>query len=114
MTTLPPALPDQREEDLRTLAMIAHGCMAASFLNGITFFIAVIIAYVKRAEAAGTPYESHFASVIRTFWIGFVLSVIGILTSVIFVGLFILFGTFIYVLVKAVIGLIKASERKPL
>lgn len=114
MTALPPLAANQQEEDLRTLTLIAYGCMAGSFVAGITMFVAVIIAYVKRGEAAGTIYEGHFNAIIKTFWIGFILGVIGVLTSVIFIGLFILLGTFIYVLYKTVTGLIKAIERKPL
>ena len=34
----------------------------------ITVIAGLIIAYMKRPQFAGTPYESHMTSAIRTFW----------------------------------------------
>jgi uncharacterized membrane protein len=38
-------------------------------LGLLSVIVGVIIAYVKREDLAGTPYESHITSAIRTFWI---------------------------------------------
>jgi uncharacterized membrane protein len=32
--------------------------------------MATVILYMKRKETAGTPYETHFTWLLRTFWIG--------------------------------------------
>ena len=45
---------------LRTMAIVVHGLYAAGFLTGFTTIIGLVIAYVKRGEAAGTIYASHF------------------------------------------------------
>src|SRR5277367_5354654 len=34
-----------------------------------TMLIGVVVAYVKRGEARGTPFESHFANAIELFWV---------------------------------------------
>jgi uncharacterized membrane protein len=34
--------------------------------------VGVVGAYAKRRACAGTPFESHMTSVIRTFWIAFI------------------------------------------
>ena len=52
------------------LAIGAFGAAAVvgSFIFGWPSIIAVIINYVKRADARGTWLESHFDWQIRTFW----------------------------------------------
>lgn len=64
---------------LRTLTHILYGLFAASVLvAGITLVIGVVMAYVKRADAAGTIYAGHFTWLIRTFWISFVAGVASV------------------------------------
>jgi uncharacterized membrane protein len=53
--------------DLRTWAIAVWVLYLASYLTGITAIVGVIIAYVKRQDAAGTPYASHMTYAIRTF-----------------------------------------------
>ena len=52
------------------LAIGAFGAatVVGSFIFGWPSIIAVIINYVKRADARGTWLESHFSWQIRTFW----------------------------------------------
>ena len=40
----------------------------------------MIINYVKRSEVRGTWLDSHFSWQIRTFWIGVIVAIIGLLT----------------------------------
>lgn len=94
----------EAESRLRNIALAVHGLYAASFLFGVTAVIGVVLAYMKRAEAAGTIYHSHLTYAIRTFWIGLALSVAGFLLS--FVGLGFLLGFF--ALVWFVIRLVRA------
>ena len=76
------------------LAIGAFGAstVIGSFIFGWPSIIAVIINYVRRADARGTWLESHFAWQIRTFWIA--------------VGLSILIAAVSAILVLVVIGLI--------
>jgi uncharacterized membrane protein len=53
-------------------------------LTGIVGIIAVILAYVKRSEAAGTWLAAHYRWLIRTFWYSLLWGIIG---AVIFVVL---------------------------
>ncbi|MGZ9257764.1 MAG: DUF4870 family protein, partial [Candidatus Binatia bacterium] len=57
---------------LHALSLLIGITTAASiigaFVFGIPSIIAVIINYLKRAEARGTFLESHFRWQIRTFW----------------------------------------------
>jgi uncharacterized membrane protein len=56
-------------------------------LTGVVGIIAVVLAYLKRSEAAGTWLASHYRWLIRTFWYSLLWGIIG---AVIFVVLFLL------------------------
>jgi uncharacterized membrane protein len=56
-------------------------------LTGVVGIIAVVLAYLKRSEAAGTWLASHYRWLIRTFWYSLLWGIIG---AVIFVILFLL------------------------
>src|SRR3989344_6624866 len=71
MSTMPDD--SQRHVDLQSLKNIAtavYALQAVSFFLGITYFIAIILDYVKLDDARGTWLESHFRWQIRTFWFG--------------------------------------------
>ena len=80
------------EEGLRAWTHVIYGLHAWSVLAGLltpalvvtTFLlgwpsvIAVVLNYVKRADAAGTPLESHFRWQIRTFWFAVPWAALGV------------------------------------
>jgi uncharacterized membrane protein len=73
--------PDEgRRSSLRTTVMICYVLYLVAFLNGLTAIIGVIIAYIKRADAAGTVWKSHFDSLILVFWVLFATLAIGLIT----------------------------------
>ncbi|MBI1328380.1 MAG: hypothetical protein GC166_00600 [Alphaproteobacteria bacterium] len=68
------ALPARAEgSDLRLAAILAYALYLAALLNGITALVGVVVAYVKRADARGTIYESHFSNLIAVFWVSIIL-----------------------------------------
>jgi uncharacterized membrane protein len=70
LETLPATAGDEPPQPLITLSHVVYACYALGFFVGITWLIGVIVAYVKREEAAGTWLASHFSWQIRTFWWG--------------------------------------------
>ena len=48
--------------------ILTPALVVTTFLLGWPSIVAVILNYLKRSEAAGTPFESHFRWQIRTFW----------------------------------------------
>ncbi len=74
------------------LAIGAFGAasVVGSFVFGWPSIIAVVINYVKRADARGTWLESHFTWQIRTFWFAmlwaFVIGGVGALLAIALVG----------------------------
>jgi len=71
---------DLRQSGLRTTAMICYVLYLVAFMNGLTALIGLIIAYLKKADAAGTVWESHFRNLIVVFWVVFAALVIGLVT----------------------------------
>lgn len=92
------------ERELRTVLTVTYGLQAASLLAGVTLLAAVVIAYVKRREAAGTWLESHFRWQIRTFWGVLGLGALGIATLVFLVGFAILLGALAWFVYRIVQG----------
>ncbi len=58
------------------MALVGYGLFLFACVNGITAIVGVVIAYIKRDEARGTVYESHFANMITTFWVSLALMVV--------------------------------------
>ena len=83
---------------MKSWTLIVWGLYLASFLSlATTQIIGLIIAHVKRSDAAGTPFESHMIYAIRTFWIGLGVELIGLILSVVGIGVGVLgssFGSF--------------------
>jgi uncharacterized membrane protein len=99
----------------KTWAIIVWGLYIASYFTfALTMLIGLIIAYVKRADVAGTPFESHMTSAIRTFWISLIVGVIGAVLSFVGIGLVILIALAIWQLFRTIRGLIYALDAKPI
>jgi uncharacterized membrane protein len=106
-----------RESD-RTLAIVAHALFLAGLLTAHLAAVgAVIIAYVQRDQARGTIWQSHYEAIISTFWTSLAVGVFGIIACITIVGLIVgvplLIGLAIWVLYRAIRGLIHALDDRP-
>jgi uncharacterized membrane protein len=100
--------------------ILGAATVVGAFLIGWPSIIAVILNYVKRAEARGTWLESHFRWQIRTFWFGllwvslcilFVVMTLGLGILVAWLPLTIITVWFIYRIVR---GWLALNERRPM
>lgn len=64
--------------DLRTILLVVYGLFLLAMFNGMTAIAGVILAYIKRDEARGTPWEGHFRNIIHVFWIALAVAVVAI------------------------------------
>jgi uncharacterized membrane protein len=97
----------------RTWALIIWGLYLAAYaLSPLVAVIGLCLAYVKRADLAGTPYESHATSAIRTFWISLLTGAIGAVLLIVGIGFVILGLLVIWNIFRIVRGLVNASEGK--
>ena len=99
---------------LKNIATAVYALQAASFIFGITYFIAIIINYVKRENAQGTWIESHFRWQIRTFWFGLLWFVLGGLTFFIVIGWVILFAAALWLIYRILKGWLNLNDGKPM
>lgn len=99
---------------LRRLTLLTYVLYALAWFNGLSAVVAVIINYVKRDDARGTLYESHFTWQIRTFWWSLAWALIGFITSFVFIGFAILFGAALWSIYRVVKGWLYWNDRKPL
>ncbi len=106
--------PDAHGE-MRTLTHILYGLYALHwFTGGISIVVAIIIAYLKRDDAAGTPYEAHITWLIRSFWFGLAGYIVGGALVFVIVGFFVLAAVSIWMLYRIVKGWLYLYENKPL
>jgi uncharacterized membrane protein len=64
-----PAQP-RTDGDTRLLVILCYALFILVFTNGLTSIVGVVLAYVKRADARGTIWESHFNNLVSVFWTG--------------------------------------------
>ncbi len=106
------------------LAIGAFGAstVIGTFLFGWPSIIAVILNYVKRADARGTWLESHFTWQIRTFWFALlwavIIGVVGGLLAIVLVGIAIwivgLFLLGLWAVYRIARGWLRLNDRQPM
>lgn len=101
-------------EKAKSLTTIIYALYAASFLVGITIFAAIIMNYIKKDDVAGTFLESHFRWQMRTFWFGLLWGIIGLISMVVFVGIFVLIANGIWMIYRIVKGWLRLNDNKPM
>jgi uncharacterized membrane protein len=91
---------------------IVYYLYLASVLVGITAIVGVIMAYMNRGPGSDW-LDSHYTYQIRTFWIGLLYSVIGLVLTFIIIGFLVLLFVLIWWIVRSIKGLQLAGARQP-
>ena len=86
----------------------------ASFVTGITGLVGIVLAHVWSGEAQEPWMESHYTYLIRTFWIGLIMSLIAGGLTIVIIGVFLLPLIAIWVGVRSVMSLVKAQRHEPM
>jgi uncharacterized membrane protein len=96
-----------------TLALIVYVLYFAAYFVGITALVGVVLAHVQ--VGSGNPFlDSHYRFQIRTFWIGLLYFVVGILLTFILIGFAILLWWFIWSLVRNIKGVVALTNNQPI
>jgi len=98
---------------LKNVTMVVYALQALSFIWGLPAVVALVINYVKRDDARGTLYESHFTWQIRSFWWGLLWVAIGGVLAVVLVGFVVLFVAWVWMIYRVVKGWLKLTEGQP-
>ena len=105
---------EQKIKSEKELTTIVYGLYAASLIVGITAIAAIVINYMKKDDVAGTFLESHFRWQMRTFWWSLLWGVVGVITFVVIIGMFILFADLIWFIYRIAKGWLNLNENKPM
>ncbi len=97
-------------DSTRILAIVVYLLYLLSLPLGLPAVVGVIIAYVKRDEAVGTVYESHYANAIETFWVFAVGLVAAIPLCFVLVGFALIAALFVWMVFRTVRGLVRALD----
>lgn len=85
----------------------------ASLLVGVTFLVGAVVAHMKRADAAGTIWESHLTYAIRTFWIGLGLTLLGFLLWVLGIGWLVWLFAAVWFVIRLVRAFLAWNDNAP-
>ena len=105
--------PTVEHKELRDMATLVYALYTASVLVGITLIGGVVVAYLKRDDAAGTWLESHYRWQIRTFWWLLLWGTIGALTALILIGFAVLFAVSVWFIYRVAKGWLALRDGKP-
>ena len=100
-------------DSARMLTIVIYLLYLASLVNGITAIIGVALAYAKREDAHGTPYESHFSNAIEMFWIFLVGMMVAVPLCFVLIGIPLVIALYVWVIFRTVKGLVRAIDGRP-
>ena len=97
----------------RGLAFAVYVLYLLGYITGITAIIGVVIAYIQ-AESANAPVKSHYIFQIRTFVIGLIYFLVGLLLLHLGVGVLIILWALVWSVVRNVKGLLALNRNDPI
>ncbi|WP_432696174.1 DUF4870 family protein [Marinobacterium sp. YM272] len=71
---------------------------------GVTALVGLVMAYINKGDSDSVA-ASHYRFQIRTFWIGLLMMVIGVITTPIILGWFVFLFWTIWLIIRCVKGL---------
>ena len=99
-------------ESAANMAKLVYALYLVGLIIPLTSIVGVIIAYIYRGEAPDWV-KSHHQLQIRTFWIGLLLGVLGVVASLVLIGYLILLFLVIWMIIRCVIGLKTVAANQP-
>lgn len=102
-----------QSDDLKIWAVIVYVLYLIGSFTGIPTLVGVVMAYVKQNEG-GSLWRSHWTFMIRGFWLGLLILVVGIVLSFVLIGVPILIALGLWWLVRNIVGVIKAATGEPI
>jgi len=104
---------DTKQQEDITLPLVVYVLYLASLLVGVTVIIGLVVAY-KQQDKAPVWIQSHYRYLIRTFWIGLVIALIGLATLWSALGYVILLIASFWFMLRCMMGVYRLSKREPI
>jgi len=111
--TVPQNKPTKMIVDDRGLAFAVYVLYLLAYFTGITALIGAIIAY-SQSGSANREMKSHYTFQVRTFWIGLLYLVGGLVLLHFVAGAFVLLWWFVWSLVRNIRGLLALNRNEPI
>ncbi|AIZ79642.1 hypothetical protein NYR70_07005 [Actinobacillus equuli subsp. equuli] len=100
-------------DSLRTVMYITYGLFGLGIIfGGLPAIAGVILAYIKRADMQGTAYYDHMCFLIRTFWGTLAGTILGIVLSLIGIGILVIWAIGIWYIFRVIYGAVKLFDNK--
>jgi len=100
--------------NLRLITNVSYGLFALGLVTagffGMATISAMVLMYVKRADAAGTLYATHFDWLSHTFWWGLLWFALSALATYIYIGWIGIAVTSVWVLYRLIKGWLNLLE----
>jgi uncharacterized membrane protein len=104
------------------VGLVSSGFPLVAPLVGLIGIVGLILAYVKRGDAAGTWLQSHYRWLIRTFWFsllwGFIGGLVLVTLGLVLIGIPIAFciwvAATIWVMYRLIRGYVLFKDSKPI
>jgi uncharacterized membrane protein len=112
--TPPPTPPPQAQPMVSNtqVALIVYILYLVSYVIGITALVGVIIAHVQ-IGTADPMLRTHYQWQIRTFWIGLLYFVVGVVLCLVLIGILVLLFWLVWTLVRTIKGMLALNENRP-
>jgi len=91
-------------------AKVVYILYLVGIIFGLTGIIGVVMAYINKREAPDW-LQTHYQFLIRTFWIGLLYVLIGMVSSVILIGYLVLLFWVVWLVIRGVKGM-KSLDQK--
>jgi len=104
------------KSEAKSHAIVAYALMGIGLFTAVPILIGAVWAMVKRRDALGTIYHSHYTNAIRTFWWALFWWILGGITLFMGIGWLILATAWLWTLYRIVngFGKILADETYPI
>ncbi len=100
------------DEAAKNNVLIAYVLMGIGVFTGFFWLIGAIWAMVKKPDAKGSLFEDHYSNIIKTFWWGLGLSIIGFILVLFVVGYFVLLAVWIWSIYRLIKGFARLTSNK--
>jgi uncharacterized membrane protein len=111
--TMTPAPSEAAFDRNATNVNIIYYLYLASIVLGVTAIIGLVMAYINRGNGSDW-LDTHYTYQIRTFWIGVLYGLIGLLLTVAVIGVLVLGLVLLWWIVRCVKGLKLVGARQPI
>lgn len=101
------------DSDAKGHAIIAYMLLIAGLFTAIPMLIGAIWAMVKKGDAKGTIYHSHYCNATRTFWWTLLWTILGCILAGVGIGLVILAAVWVWAFYRLVNGFAKITSDQP-